>query len=228
MAEILIADDERAIRAAYRKLFECEGHAVRVARNGSEAVAAFTERRPDVVLLDVDMPVMNGFVACRTMREIDRFTPILFLTAMESDADQLRGLGLGADDYVFKTAATPVLLARVNAALERRAAFERPSAGAPGKILLGRVTVDLDTLDVRHGSRGGARLTKNEAAILRALNDRRGCLLSREEIAESVHGGPHAIEPSAFRSYFVGLRRKLGPAGPLIVNERDRGYRLLK
>ncbi len=228
MAEILIADDERTVRAAYRKLFECEGHTVRVARNGKEALEAFTEHRPDLVLLDVDMPIMNGFVACRAMREIDRLTPILFLTAMESDADQLRGFGLGADDYVFKTSASSVLLARVTAALERRTAFEKPVCGAPGKIILGQVTIDLDTLEVRHGSRGGAQLTKNEAAILCALNEQRGKVYSHAEIAEAVHGGAHIIESSALRSYFVNLRRKLGPAGALIVNERDRGYRLLK
>ncbi len=228
MAEILIADDERTVRAAYRKLLECEGHSVRAVRNGKEAVEAFTEHRPDLVLLDVDMPVMNGFVACRALREIDRYVPILFLTAMAADADQLRGLGLGADDYVFKTVTTPILLARVTAALERRAAFAQPNDAAPGKIVLGRVTVDLDTLDVRVGTRIGAQLTKNEAAILRALNEGRGKVHTIEEITEAVHGGAYVLEPSAFRSYLANLRRKLGPAGALIVTERDRGYRLLK
>ncbi len=234
-ADILIADDERTVRAAYRKLFECEGHTVRAVRNGKEAVEAFQEQRPDLVLLDVDMPIMNGFSACRALREIDQHVPILFLTAMASDADQVRGFGLGADDYVFKTAASSVLLARVTAVLERRATLTEtttvqdlaPSV-KPEKILLGRVTVDLDTFTVFIGSHVGAQLTKNEAAILRVLNQERGKVYSREELAQAIHGAPHVIEPSAFRSYFVGLRRKLGPAGALIVTERERGYRLLK
>ncbi len=228
MADVLIADDDRTVRASYRKLFECEGHSVRTVRNGREALEAFTERRPDLVLLDVDMPVMNGFAACRAMREIDRFVPILFLTAMASDADQLRGLGLGADDYVFKMVTNPVLLARVNAVLERRALFDRASGTKPERIVLGRVSVDPETMEVFQGDRRIARLTKTEAAILRTLDEERGRFYSRDEIVDAIHGGPYAIEPSAVRSYFTNLRRKLGVAGALIVNERDRGYRLVK
>ena len=148
--DILIVDDERTVRASYRVLFEREGYAVRVARGGAEALRLFNARRPDVVLLDVDMPDMNGYAVCRAMREAaGADVPLIFfLTAMESDADQLRGLGVGADDYVFKTASNDVLLARVAAAIARREERNAASALSPREIAIGRFRASLDTFAV--------------------------------------------------------------------------------
>ena len=130
MKEILVVDDERTVRAAYRRLFEGEGYAVRLARGGADALRLFDERRPDAVLLDVDMPDMNGYAVCRELRRRDSAVPVVFLTAMEGDADQLRGLDSGADDYVFKTAANAVLVARVASAIARRDAMLSASGAA--------------------------------------------------------------------------------------------------
>ncbi len=230
MKEILIVDDERTVRASYRRLFEGEGYAVRDARSGADALRLFDERRPDLVLLDVDMPGMNGYAVCRAMRERDPATPILFLTAMESDADQLRGLGVGADDYVFKTASNAVLVARVASALARLAALSPDSSAATEAVSLGRVVFHVDggelTLD---GKPMPARLTRTEAGILRILVRSRGRSLSFGEIVEGLRGEGQVMEDSTIRAHMAHIREKLGPAGGLIVTERGgSGYRLLR
>ena len=121
-AEILIAEDEPPARRGFRALFEGEGYAVRTARDGEEALAKFRESRPNVVLLDVMMPKMNGIVACAEIRKLDPLVPILFFTAMPSDVGAVRALGLGADDYIDKAKSPEELLARVAAALRRASA----------------------------------------------------------------------------------------------------------
>ena len=110
--EILLADDERAFRSGMKALLESEGFAVRTARDGEAAVRKFTERVPDVVILDVMMPRMNGFRACEEIRKTDRRVPVVFLTAKDDEVDQVRALGLGADDYVSKSAPEALLVAR--------------------------------------------------------------------------------------------------------------------
>ena len=229
MAEVLIADDERSFRDSYRRLFGREGFSVRTARDGAEALRLFAERRPDVVLLDVDMPVANGFAVCAAIRDADPRTPVLFLTAMESEANQVRGLGMGADDYVFKSAPDAVLVARVNAALARRAALADAARVASREIVLGRVIVDANTLGVAlEGRATGERLTKTEFDILRALDGACGRTLSGDEIAAALRGEGFVMEGACLRSHVAHLRRKLGPAGALVLNERDIGYRLVR
>ena len=122
-AEILIAEDEPSARRGFRALFEGEGYAVRIARDGEEALAKFREHRPDAVLLDVMMPKMNGIAACSEIRKSDPLVPILFFTAMPSDVGAVRALGLGADDYIDKAKSPEELLARV-AAMVREKGWE--------------------------------------------------------------------------------------------------------
>ena len=140
MAEILLADDERAVREGLKALLVGEGFSVRTARDGADAVAKFSEKRPDAVLLDVMMPKSNGFKACEEMRALDPLVPVVFLTAKDSEADQIRGMGLGADDFISKSAGEEVLLARLRRALARAEAFT--AAGREARVIrLGRVSV---------------------------------------------------------------------------------------
>ena len=98
MGEILLVDDEPVIRRSFSAMLEAEGHKVRTARNGAEGVEKFAERRSDLVLLDVMMPKMNGITACGEIRKIDALVPILFFTAVPSEATLVRALGMGGDD----------------------------------------------------------------------------------------------------------------------------------
>ena len=129
MAEILVVDDERAVRVGIKTLLSACGYAVRLARRGLQGLEMFRTRRPDLILLDVMMPGTTGFDVCREIRAEDPIVPIIFLTALESEANQVRALGLGADDYISKTAGEAELFARIRRALERTSAFK---AGASG------------------------------------------------------------------------------------------------
>ena len=226
MAEILIADDERIIRDGMKALLSGEGYAVRTARDGEEAVRKFAERRPDLVLLDVMMPKANGFRACEEIRRKDRLVPVVFLTAKDSEADQVRGIGLGADDYVSKTAGDAVLLARIGRALERAA--DAMSAIPADVLRLGEVTVDLQRLRVvRDGAGEIAVLTKTEADVLRRLAASRGVFVDGASLIAALRGEGFVCEDGMLYVHVSHLRRKLGPAGDLIDSERGAGYRLI-
>jgi len=226
MPSILLVDDEAAIRRTFRTLLEGEGYAVRVARNGDEALAKIAEARPDLVLLDVTMPGRNGFAACAEIRKTDKLLPILFLTALDSEADQVRGFGLGADDYIFKTTGDAELLARVRRALERAAAYS--SAATPSRtVKLGSVEVDFDRHLVTDGKKTTS-LTTSESDLLRCLASRRGEMFTVDEIFSFLRGEGYVGDPATIRVHVMNLRRKLGRAGDMVGNVPNSGYYLVK
>ena len=226
MAEILVVDDELAVRRGIKALLQGEGYGVRTAKSGADALAIVAERRPDLVLLDVMMPGMNGFRVCEEIRRRDRLLPVVFLTALESEADQVRGMGLGGDDYIAKSAPSSVLLARVGRAVSRGAAVAAGLArSVPEVVRLGEVSVDMRSLAVSHGG-AAEHLTRTEAGILAALLARRGEYVSLDELIEGVRGEGFACEDSMVYSHVSRLRRKLGPAGSLVVSVRGAGYML--
>ena len=200
MAEILIVDDERLIRAGLAQLLVGAGFAVREAHDGKSALAAVAERRPDLVLLDVMMPGMDGFEACAQLVATDRDLPVVFLTAKDSENDQVRGLEVGADDFLSKTVGKEVLLARVRKALARTARLS--VAVAPSEM------------------------TKTEADIYRLLSSARGKWFSYREIFNSVRGEGYYGDEGAIRSHVSRLREKL-PPGEQIDSRRGRGYALI-
>lgn len=199
MTEILLIDDERVMRDAFRRLLEGEGFAVRTASDGRQGLAAFSERRPDLVLLDVMMPTMNGYETAAEMRKLDRETPILFLSALDSDDDQVRGLEVGADDYVAKTASASLLLARIRKALVRADRFS--TADAPESM------------------------TRTEADIYRLLDSDRGAYFGYRRIFEAICGDGYVADEGAVRVHVSNMRKKL-PHGERIVAKRGFGYAL--
>lgn len=229
MAEILIVEDERVVRKGLEALLTGEGHAVRTARDGLDALRKISERRPDLVLLDVMMPNMNGFRACEEIRRADGALPVIFLTARESEADQVRGIGLGADDYISKAAGEAVTLARIRRALEREERFGRVLAERGAQpIRLGRIRVDPDSLSVADAHGEIARLTKTEADILKLLAAARGSYCSADRIVSELRGQGFACTDSMVYSHVSNLRRKLGPAGEMISSGRKAGYCLVR
>ena len=227
MAEILIVDDERVLRDGIKAILSGEGFEVRTARDGDEALRKIAEKRPDLVLLDVMMPKMNGFRCCEKIRETDGLLPVVFLTAKDAEADQVRGIGLGADDFVSKGASDAVLLARINRALERAKAFGEAARRASGTVIaLGCVTVDLKTLAVMEKGREIARLTRSESDILKILNSQRGALIVPDDIITELRGNGFACEDTMLYMHISNLRKKLGAASGLIVNRRGVGYGL--
>lgn len=227
MAEILVVDDERVLRNGIRSLLSGEGFAVRTARDGDEALKKIAEKRPDLVLLDVMMPKMNGFRCCERIREADRILPVIFLTAKDAEADQVRGIGFGADDFVSKSASDAVLLARINRALERLSAFGGASGRVSGTtIALGDVSVDMRSFVVMEKGREISRLTRTEADILKLFDSRRGEPVLSDDIITELRGKGFACEDTMLYMHISNLRKKLGAAADFIVTRHGFGYGL--
>ena len=209
-----------------RAMLETEGFAVRTARSGDEEVRMFQEKRPDVVLLDVMMPGKGGIQTCEDIRQMDRLTPILFLTAVPSDTTKVRAFGAGADDYIEKTCNPDVLVARIRAALRRSEAVTDATSGG-SRVRLGTVVVDMTLLRVTDDAGLDESLTRTEAALFAALNRRRGEFVSSDELFSAIHGEDFAGSPANIRKTVSKLKRKLGRARDMIVNNPNAGYRLL-
>ena len=174
---LLVADDEPAIRDLLRDFFEAQGYAVVTAADGKEALAAAREASPDLVLLDVMMPWMDGFEVVRELRRGGQ-TPVILLTARAGEADKVEGLGLGADDYVTKPFSFHEVAARVEAVLRR--------AGRTGDVLRGGdVTLDAGARRVEVRGRP-TEATPAEFALLRALMEASGRALSRADLLEAL------------------------------------------
>ena len=161
------------------------------------------------------------------MAETDGILPVIFLTAKDAEADQVRGIGLGADDFVSKSASDAVLLARINRALERASAFGETAKRVSGTtIALVGVSVDMKTFVVMEKGREIARLTKTEADILKFLDVHRGELVVQDDIITDLRGNGFACEDTMLYVHICNLRRKLGSAGAVVVNKRGVGYGL--
>ena len=227
MAEILLVDDEKALRDSLKPVLQGEGFEVRTARDGDEALVKIAEKRPDLVLLDVMMTRMNGYKCCEKIREKDQLLPVIFLTSKDGETDQVRGMSLGADDFVSKAASDSVLLARINRALARSNAIGESVRSASGmSIVLGAVSVDLKSLAVTEKGEEIARLTKTEADILKLFDSHRGELIVPDDIITELRGNGFACEDTMLYVHICNLRRKLGSAGAMIVNKRRVGYGL--
>jgi DNA-binding response OmpR family regulator len=225
VATILIVDDDANIRELLRLYVEREGHRTLFAADGEAALDLAVRTKPDVVLLDVMLPGMDGLEVCRRLRDVSD-VPILLLTARSAEGDRVIGLDLGADDYVVKPFSPRELMARVRALLRRRrrgseAAVE-PLLAADG-LLLDPTAVEV-ALDGRQ-----LDLTPNEFRILHALMRRPTRVLTRDELIDAVNGDDDpGVLDRTIDVHLGRLRRKLGDdaARPrFIATVRTVGYR---
>ena len=218
-AQILLVDDERLMRRTFAATLRAAGYDVREAKDGAEAVDACRAERPDLVLLDVMMPKTNGLDACRRIRETDAETPILFLTALDSEASQVKGLGAGADDYISKTASSEVLLARVAAALRRR------NADAPtGDFGIGSWRVHARQMAMTRASGERVALSDREIALLRYFAGHVGEAVSRDFLLTQFWGAETRAQENTLSVYLHALREKLGDDGARLRSVRGVGY----
>ena len=230
MAKILLADDEKTIfRDPMKAVLVSEGYEVVTAKDGNEAVKRFLAEQPDIVLLDVDMPKKNGYIACQEIRASSGEVPILFLTNKNREADELRGLGYGADDYIAKDVGDAVILARVRAALARqeRTAACRPSAN-PAMVKIGDWRADLKSHVLYAADGSEERLTATESNILSTLVSHEGETFTNDELIAALRGAGYACEDSMLHSHVSRLRRKLGDAAKAIETIRGGGYRYVR
>ena len=221
-ARILVADDDPDVRGLIRELLERAGATVREAANGREALRLLYDVRPDVIVLDVTMPELDGWQALERIRDLSA-VPVLMLTARDTEMEKVRGLREGADDYVTKPFGRQELLARVEALLRRAGG---PPAWEEGRetFAAGTLTVDVARADVRIGDEEIA-LTPLEFRLLVSFMRNPEQVLSRDQLLDLVWGGADAVHVSQVKVTVSFLRRKLGPEAGRLETVRGFGYR---
>ncbi|MBM3312941.1 MAG: response regulator transcription factor [Candidatus Aminicenantes bacterium] len=183
MKKILVVEDDIALLNGLRDNLEYEGYEVLTASNGESGLAMIRERKPDLVLLDLILPKVNGFEVCRRIRSEGLQTPILMLTARGEEADRVRGFEGGADDYVTKPFSVPELIGRVRAILRR--SENTPGNAAPDRIRMGKVDVDFKRFEARRDGQP-VELSRKEFGVLRYLASRPGGVVKRDELLDRV------------------------------------------
>ncbi|MCE9620792.1 MAG: response regulator transcription factor [Actinomycetia bacterium] len=221
-ARILIADDDRAIREALTRALTIEGYDVVQAPDGALALAAIEQHKPDVAVLDVMMPNVDGLTVCRVLRAERNRVPVLMLTARTETLDRVAGLDAGADDYLAKPFELEELLARIRALL-RRVRSDEPEGGDP--VQLGDLRLDPTARRVWRAGRE-VELSKTEFELLELLVRNQGIVLEHSTIYDRIWGydfGPDSKNLAVYISY---LRRKLEGEGDskLIHTVRGVGY----
>ncbi|GAA2170851.1 response regulator transcription factor [Actinomadura napierensis] len=226
-ARILIVDDEPAVRESLSSSLEFEGYRVAEAADGAAALQSVEAERPDLVVLDVLMPRMDGLTTCRRLRALGATMPVLMLTARDMVGDRVTGLDAGADDYLAKPFELDELLARVRALLRRTAMNADTAAGARREDVLSFDDLRMDTL-TREVTRGGRplALTRTEYMLLEMFLAHPRQVLTREQILETVWGFDFEPASNSLDVYVMYLRRKTEAGGmPRLVHTvRGVGY----
>lgn len=219
---VLVVDDEPQIRRILRATLAGAGYEVDDARTGEQALEKVRSFRPDLVLLDMNMPGMGGLAACRAIRR-DTALAIIMLTVRDSEADKIQALDAGADDYITKPFSTPELLARIRAALRRL-----PVASAsPDRYEAGPLIIDFSTRTVSIQSRT-SHLTPKELDLLRYLSQRANRAVAHRELLQAVWGPDYGDQVDYLRVFIKNLRKKIeaNPESPeFITTEPWVGYR---
>lgn len=227
MTRILVVEDNRNLATGLRNNLEIEGYEVDVAADGATGLDQARASSPDLIVLDLMLPGMDGYRVLKTLREEGINTPVLILSARGEETDKVLGFRLGADDYVAKPFGLLELLARVDALL-RRAAANRAAPKLAGPITFGDVQIDPGTHTVRR--RGETILLRpKEYDLLIALVQRRGQVVTRSELLEEVWGYAGEVYSRTVDTHVAELRRKLeeNAAEPQhILTVRKTGYRI--
>jgi len=227
MTRILVIEDNRNLATGLRNNLEIEGYDVEVASDGSSGLTVARTTSPDLIILDLMLPGMDGYRVLKTLREDGSGTPVLILSARGEETDKVLGFHLGADDYVAKPFGLLELLARVDALLRRAAtAGTRTKLAAP--VAFGDVQVDPGTHTVRRNGES-ILLRPKEYDLLIALLQRKGQVASRAELLEEVWGYSGEVYSRTVDTHVAELRRKLedNAADPRhILTVRKTGYRI--
>jgi DNA-binding response OmpR family regulator len=221
----LIIEDEPDMLMGLEDTLAHEGYEVVTAGTGEEGLKKAAELAPDLIVLDVMMPGMNGYEVCRTLRERGVKTPVIMLTARDAEDDKVRGLDTGADDYVTKPFSMKELVARIRAVRRRAAEKEKVRA-----FSFGDVAVDFDHQTLTKGGET-VRLSSCESELLRLLVARRGDAVTREQILTEVWGYEFPPDTRTVDNHIVRLRQKLeaDPHHPKhILTVHGQGYKFVK
>lgn len=221
-SNILVVDDDEKITSMLRRSLAFEGYDVTTAGDGRQGLQAMMKAEPDLIVLDVMMPDVDGWEVCRRIRESGSKVPVLMLTAKDEVTDRVKGLDLGADDYLVKPFALEELLARVRALLRRA---PDKAEDAESRLIFEDLVLDTDS---REAIRGGRKfdLTSKEYDLLHLFLSNPRRVLTRETIMEKIWGYDYSGESNVLEVYVAMLRQKLEEGGEkrLIQTVRGTGY----
>ena len=224
MSRILVIEDEQDLGTLLEYNLRADGHEAEVVRSGAAGVSKAKSWKPDLILLDLMLPDIAGGEVARLLREGEpRRTPIIMVTARGEESDRVKGLELGADDYVVKPFSVKELLLRVKAVLRRHS--DEP-AGEVKKLAKGAIQLDVERHEVRVSDKPVV-LTALEFRLLRTFLERPGRVQTRETLLSDVWGIDADITTRTVDTHIKRLREKLGPAGDVIETIRGVGYKLV-
>jgi two-component system, OmpR family, alkaline phosphatase synthesis response regulator PhoP len=220
---LFVVEDEADIVELLRHHLEREGFTVGAAGNGEAALKAIALKPPDLILLDLMLPGLDGLEVCRALKKDPKTAaiPIVMLTAKSEESDIVAGLELGADDYVTKPFAMKVLVARIRTVLRRR---REPPADKNAPIRIHELTINPGRHEVLIKGKP-VEMTFSELRILHLLAGRPGWVMTREQIVDAVRGEDYAVTDRAVDVQIVGIRKKLGARADYIETVRGVGYR---
>ncbi len=224
MHRILIVEDDPAILRGLKDNLEYESYTVFTAMDGEEGYRLVHAHRPDLIVLDLMLPKMDGYELCRKICEEGLTLPVLMLTARSEETDRVRGLDLGADDYITKPFSVPELLARIRAILRRMP----PATAMPEQLQFDDVIVDFSRFEARKADEV-LKLSRKEFGVLRFFASRAGQVITRNELLEEVWGHDHFPTTRTVDNHIASLRAKLemDPSQPTrLVTIHGVGYKL--
>jgi two-component system OmpR family response regulator len=232
---VLVIDDEPNIRELVQVALNFHGCVVATGATGEDALQLAYAYEPDLIVLDVLLPDIDGFEVCRRLRSVSNDVPVIFLTARDATADTITGLTIGGDDYITKPFSVEALVARVRAVLRRTASYRgRPleadgqgdQEGSQATLRVADLELDEDHWTV-HRAGVPVELSPTEFRLLAYLMRNQGLMLTRKQLLDNVWGWEYAGQSQVLETYVSYLRRKLDPLGPpLIHTQRGVGYSL--
>lgn len=225
---VLVVEDDDNLRETLADVLADEGFVANAVATGGEAIESARADPPDVVVLDIMLPDVDGYTVCKQLREAGCTAGVLMLTARTLEDDVVRGFDSGADDYLAKPYRLRELLARIRALLRRGGATTPPPSPSGTRVTLGPWRLDLEARRVAGESGDEVELTRTEFDLLAFFVDRPGKALSRDEILHDVWGADVVVDPRTVDNFVSSLKRKLGwtsEADYAIVAVRGVGYR---
>jgi DNA-binding response OmpR family regulator len=219
--KILIIEDEKEIVKLLKYNLEKEGYSVAVASDGESGLALFHKSKPDLLILDLMLPKIDGLELCKIIRRESR-TPIIMLTAKKEETDRVLGLELGADDYLTKPFSVRELLARIKSVLRRT----KEPVSQPGLLRIGKLEVDLERYEVKLADKPAA-LSSKEFMFLKVLLEAKGKVLTRDQLLELVWGIDRSaeIDTRTVDQHVARLRAKLGSEAGRLITVKNIGYK---
>ena len=225
MSRIIVIEDDRAILRGLKDNLEFESYEVLTATDGEQGYRLIREHHPDLIVLDLMIPKMDGYELCRKVRSEGMAVPILMLTARSEEMDRVHGLDIGADDYVTKPFSVPELLARIRAILRR---VQSPEA-LPDDLCFGNASVDFKRFEAKKGKKV-LKLSRKEFGVLRLLAARVGQVVTRNELLDEVWGHESFPTTRTVDNHIASLRAKLedDPSEPRhLITVHGVGYKLV-